>query len=794
MPDSKVKFEMVCTGIIGINALNAAQNWSRIAELGVSVLCGSKEVDWKWQEPAGSHDAKIELKASSDGLELELTVSGAGDPVKVDLTLHSRKNLELNACRINLDFMPGAGTDPASQNLDYCHVQHLVPKPGMVIADAVFRSPAIAVRKQGMALALLPDLACMAKERRSPWALDFDRIGPKGAARLSLAVLNYRVVKHVYFVGDAQKTIEVPESGLKLSAHLLACADEGADFPRHVQQFLWTRYGSANYAAVKPQVLGLDELGQEAMSRLFKRDDLYFEFEHQGAKRAGLAAFAATTAKPQKPVPPWSTAFMSLFNAVGLNFVLVAGNVIGISPWTDDLIRNQVHGGGIKLIPQAWFTSWFNNLRTAYGARWLAEKWGDKMIMERADRIKALALSAPVEDGIFHSICFFPKGRVWWKRGTITFSPIQDFHTPDQATTGYMMLRWFKDIDPDPALLDMARGLGKFFKKHQLASGAVPAWIKGKTLEPINRLLESASTAGPMMFMAMLAAADKDESAAASAGRMADFILREVIPEQKWFDYETFYSCTRQPRKCRDQRSGMYPANSMSMCWAAEGARILYELTGEPRFLELLQRSLDALLWRQQVWDNPTRSINTFGGFNSMNTDAEWNDARQGMIAPVLMDCYRVFGEPEYFERGVGALRSCYTTMLHPALREVAPGNMVHYRETDRGAVYENYAHTGYDRVIAGYQMPDWGAGTAAFATAHSLKFYGDVFVDLKFGHAFGVNGCVVKSFERQGALMKLQTETLVPGLPELTVKVRGASDNTRLLLNGKDHAFEKVG
>jgi len=294
-----------------------------------------------------------------------------------------------------------------------------------------------------------------------------------------------------------------------------------------------------------------------------------------------------------------------------------------------------------------------------------------------------------------------------------------------------------------------------------------------------------------LMFMAMLASMDNDEAVLDGARRMADFIEREVIPEHKWIDYETVYSCSRHFGKLVDPRSGRYARNSMSIGWATEGARLLYEITGEEKHLELMLRCLDDLLWHQQIWDAPVHSIDTFGGFGSQNTDAEWNDARQGQFAPILLDIYKTTGDPHHFQRGVSAVRSCYTTMLHPAFEEVAPGNMVNYRESDKGAVYENYGHAGFDNVIGGYQHADWGAGTAAFATGHALKHYGDVFIDLNHGHAFGINGCVVNAFEREGDKLRLDIESKIPGHDQWRVVIRGAGPDTTLFVNGTGHPFD---
>jgi len=89
----------------------------------------------------------------------------------------------------------------------------------------------------------------------------------------------------------------------------------------------------------------------------------------------------------------------------------------------------------------------------------------------------------------------------------------------------------------------------------------------------------------------------------------------------------------------------------------------------------MLQKCLDDLLWSQQVWNPPFLSINAFGGFASMNSDAEWNDARQGIIAPVLMDCYGITGTGTCsngeWPRCARASPPCSTRY-----EEIAPGNM----------------------------------------------------------------------------------------------------------------------
>ena len=52
-----------------------------------------------------------------------------------------------------------------------------------------------------------------------------------------------------------------------------------------------------------------------------------------------------------------------------------------------------------------------------------------------------------------------------------------------------------------------------------------------------------------------------------------------------------------------------------------------------------------------------------------MNADGEWNDARQSLFAPIYLEYYRETGLPEYFERGVSALRASFVMLVLPGER-----------------------------------------------------------------------------------------------------------------------------
>jgi hypothetical protein len=220
----------------------------------------------------------------------------------------------------------------------------------------------------------------------------------------------------------------------------------------------------------------------------------------------------------------------------------------------------------------------------------------------------------------------------------------------------------------------------------------------------------------------------------------------------------------------------------LSVFWASRGALDLHLATGDAAYLGLARRCFAPLRLLQQVFDNPRLSIDTFGGFASMNADAEFNDARQGLFAPLFFDFYRATGEPEFFERGVATLKACFTTMLIEANSKIAPGNLVHFRPIDRGAILENYGHTGRDEVTSGYLSPDWGCGTSLYAVGLSLADHGQVYVDAPRGRAWGLDRCLAHFVSAADGEVAIEVDPCDHQRLEIVV----SAPTQRLLVNGR--------
>ena len=193
-----------------------------------------------------------------------------------------------------------------------------------------------------------------------------------------------------------------------------------------------------------------------------------------------------------------------------------------------------------------------------------------------------------------------------------------------------------------------------------------------------------------------------------AALRAQEFVTREVLPRQRWFDFETFLSCARKPLDFYDRWTAQYPQNNLSTMQAAQAYLRLYQATKRPELLETGEHVVDYLLLTQQVWSHPLLSPSLLGGTTTQNTDAEWSDARQCYLAVLLLDYYKVNGRLDYLERAVAAARSGFA---------VAP--------------WENWAHKGFDDEPGSLTGIHWGTGSQMATVEMMSGLLGDAFVDV---------------------------------------------------------------
>ena len=263
----------------------------------------------------------------------------------------------------------------------------------------------------------------------------------------------------------------------------------------------------------------------------------------------------------------------------------------------------------------------------------------------------------------------------------------------------------------------------------------IPSWYDPESGEPSPVLRDdNAETAGAALFLSRYASATGDSASRRAAEKALAYILTSVVPSRRWYDFETFFSCSAKPVSFTDTVTGQRPQNTLSMDMAAESCAALYSLTGKREYIESGCAILDYLCLYQQVWSPRWLSCELFGGFGVQNTDAEWSDAREAYFALTFMNYYALTGRREYFERGVAALRAIFSL----------------FESEDSPRTAENYGHSGGD-APAGVTGLHWGTGSSVVSVHLVTALYGGAYVDIQGGWGAGIDGCSIPSVHIAG-------------------------------------------
>ncbi|MEW5947758.1 MAG: hypothetical protein AB1742_16345 [bacterium] len=696
-------------------------------------------------------DARIVFTGNRRGIAVtqELMLRRGWKWIEVNSSCSFEKDALLRSFFSNFLFVPGGGVYSDYAPLKYCWIPNIRKTRRHVSPDQVFRSPAVILCTEKFSVSLVPDLDHLGRRRPMETCLDLRLAGLGGddeAPALGFGFRRYRPDGHTYFAPTGQGARVGAGEERRLRFFLYAAASGPEDALRETLGFTWRRWGRAHMGGVEPQTVPFERCAEYGADFAVRRGRIWRDFEFDGTPCGGTLAFHFPGKRYPKTMDAAQTRrFFRLSGARDRVFRFSVERLMPL-PAMNDVLEEFIYNTRMSVPPVILFQAWFNNLRTACGLYRFGRRWGDARLVERARLIRSLALAAPAWKGLFATVCCAARDGVFWYEGTRGFRPTTEYHLPDNAWTGCWMLRWHRELERDARLVRRCADLGDALLGMQKDDGSIPSWVRvrGGKLTPSPLLERSAQTAAPAMFLARLSSVTGVKKYLQAAVRAGDFLRREVIPGDRWFDFETFFSCSKKSLDMTDAYFPIPPQNNLCLFWAAELFRELYGATGDAGCLRTGRNLLDRLCLYQQVWNAPHLDINTFGGFGVMNTDAEWNDARQSMFAETLMDYYAATGVREYFERGIAALRASFTLMLIPENRGAAPGNLTTFLAKDAGATFENYAHHGFDRRVVGYIMHDWGTGGAMTSAARTLDRFGDFLINVRRKHAFGINFCTL--------------------------------------------------
>ena len=617
------------------------------------------------------------------------------------------------------------------QNPDFTWIPHICPRDDLVVGDHVFRSPVMIYRKNDLAFIFLPDLKTISKNR--PFQMFMDMKLESSESLFSFGFGSYQPYKHVLFRHKINELLQAKEkTDLTFRYYLIVMVNKtDLEIIQFINKFLWEKYGRKfYYESLSPQIIPFEKNVREGFDAIFKRHKFWGDIEINGVNCGGFWV-GSWLGKDKSPLKFFNPSNIDEFK---YNFNRKSKNAA---------IYNN---------------PWFLNIRSSYGIKYFGENWHNKDLLEKSNAMMNLMLQLPRNHGLFPSIVL-PSSKETSEcitiNGTKGWGPIDYYHVVDATLAMYWGLRITRDFNlPSSEIKQKSFELANFLAECQLDNGAIPTFINfDENNNPIiiDDLINSASSGASLMFFTELYKISGDSKILNTCEKIAKFISSEIIPVDKWHDFEAFYSCTYPQKVEYDYFTHSNIMNNLCIYWCAEGFIELYRISHEQKYLDEGERILGILSLFQQVWNMPYMNFDTFGGFGVQNADAELNDARQGLFVKTYMEYYLETGKWEYMERGIAALRASWALQILPDYREICPGNfegITTDNDVDKGCVSENYGHLGRDQRIPGFIMFDWGVGTASMATAYAKKNFGDLFIDFQQNFVFGIDGILIKKFD----------------------------------------------
>ena len=740
---------------------------------------------------------KIKMSGQVNGrivAEQMLTLDHDGASLHVDVSASLHKPL-LDYFLSTWQFLPPGAPDfvhsPTAKKDD----NRSGPAVDQVIGDHAFHSPAIVLQKGGLYACMVPDLAMVnASALRSPdarrtqavgrnhfsvpivdeyytmpTALDLNaKSGLSSQPVIFYGMMDFVVGHHVRYqrVNDASMVRHLAKREIRFGYDLLVGADmpEGAAF-QVATRHIWQRYG-------QPQ------------------------FRNQPHLAMPFAEYVRTIYDVvSKPMPPKIQAPVPGFedHGVFIDFEMNGKPVGGmVSP---------LGGMGDAL----WNFEFWNNIRDANGMVFWVEKLGIPQLKERGQRIINLALEAPRNEAGFFPLIYHAVSKQWVlsslgpspSPSTIFDRSAPVYNVPAMSKSAAHLLEFYQRCGKDPRIVEYLRPFAEGLLARIDERGAIPSYYT-PDMQPIADLHYSAQPAAMMWFLAEMAGVTGEARYRAGAERIADYLKKEIIRQQRWIDLELYYSCGQNPLGyTMDESQGLPIRGNLSAMWAAKGFQALYKVTRDKAHLEAGAKVADYLSFSQASWDpHYIYTANPFGGCTADNVDtANWLDARQCDLVEPFIWYGLELGRQDLVERGIAAARASTVLIHHP--RHIKNGIYPHVNLYGFGLGPENINHEGHNQS-AMRTHPSWGECSGIFTgLADAARFTGGGIIDLDHAFAVGTDG-INLSLERRGDAFHIIASSRLSKLKlpwehpyEIELMVCGKKENT-LFLNGTRSTTEE--
>jgi hypothetical protein len=595
---------------------------------------------------------------------------------------------------------------------------HLTPTKEHIIAQHVFRAPALILSSAQKQVTIIPDLDILQQGSPVEWYMDINAVDNK----LTLGLSNAEIEEHVLYHRKAGA--KYPPGKIRFGFYVMM-TDDPADLNnpwRKTLAFYWEKWGKPLYESGEP-------LG---------KNDLETYVKHT-----------------------YNWAFTSWKKNVWQEFNL-HGNTVGAPSFIVNVTQSPNYPGEVneREFRSIWNQAWFSSIRSAQGVYRYARRTNNKELLDYALKTKELALSFPQKNGFFPSLIAtdmeqisidgksYKRSKGWetYYFGNSNRNPYSGnpkdapFHILDMSWTAYLMLTWYEELEKDERLLKYATSYADALLQKQYSNGFFPGWLSKDSLQALHHLNQSPETSMSVTFLLKLYALTKNEKYLHPSLRAMQAVVDSVIPRGQWEDFETYWSCSRYGNKTllnqKVARNNMFKQNNFSIYWTAEALLNCYKITNDKKYLEQGQRTLDELLMTQASWQPPFIYIHALGGFGVMNADGEWNDSRQSLFSELIIKYGIELNQREYIQRGLAALRASFVMMYcpeNPTTKKQWEVKWNFFGEKDYGFMMENYGHDGATNPsglgMGEFTIYDWGNGAAAEAYNRILDHYGNAFV-----------------------------------------------------------------
>lgn len=632
---------------------------------------------------------------------------------KLKVSVSTNGSHHLRDIEIPLEFTPEDHADREDIRTTFHWVPNLKKKPEEIIAQHVFRSPAIILSSKQSRISVIPDLEAIKLYPETPYYLDLNFRNKR--AVISYGLSNYKTDQHVYYERKDSSFLLPKKTELGL---YIICSDHSSslDILKKTNSFMWNTFAAVYLDSLLPQAVPFNQYASAGYTM-------------------ALSKYWVNGPKPE-------TGGITLSTFLDKTTGIYRGR-----DFKDDL----------------WFHSWFNNARTAYGLYLWGEETGNVIWKNKAIATMNLLLSSPQRNGFFPTI-WVPEKNGWVSSGQGGGPDL--YHVPDNCWTAIWLLRFNDELIKIPGtdnfLVDFVRGL----LTTQLENGSFPARLHVSDLSPDPVLENSASGSMATWFLEEMIlrkklSPDLEEKANTAVKKSLSFLEKEILPNRRFQDFEVFFSCAPNSINDFDSLTWLYPHNTLSIQWTAEAFLKGYSLFNDNHDLAQGEYCLNILSLYQQVWSPPFIGFYSFGGFGVQNTDAEWSDARQAQFAETYLNFFLATGNREYLQRSIAACRASFALMAIPENKKISPHNYEGstFNGEFIGAMAENYGHSGYNER-SGQSGFHWGTGSALTTAAIFRSRLGDIYLDEDSKLATGIDGVIVRKTD-WGDTIKLTTSRL---------------------------------